>query len=104
LAAKTISYAAAKTTYYQALRAAAPELTNIASGKEPRSPEVDQLAKAFPVDGGKQEKVADEATVALLTKLPFNSDIEKAKAALSQALSVEDKFQHDFNGVNFTVQ
>ena len=41
LAAKTISYAAAKTTYYQALRAAAPELTNIASGKEPRSPEVD---------------------------------------------------------------
>ena len=62
------------------------------------------MAKAFPVDGGKQEKVADEATVALLTKLPFNSDIEKAKAALSQALSVEDKFQHDFNGVNFTVQ
>jgi hypothetical protein len=33
LAEKTISYAAAKTAYYEALRAAAPELTEIATGK-----------------------------------------------------------------------
>ena len=104
LAAKTISYAAFKTTYYDALRAAAPELTDIANGKEPRPPEVDQFAQVLSVDGGKQEKVADEATVALLTKLPFNSDIEKAKAALNQALAVEDQFHHDFNGVNLSGQ
>jgi hypothetical protein len=104
LAAKTISYAAAKTTFYETWRVAAPELIDIANGKEPRPPEIDQFAQAFSVDGEKQEKVADEATVAFLTKLPFNSDIEKAKAALNQALSVEDKFHHDFNGVNFTVR
>jgi hypothetical protein len=46
--------------------------------------------------------VADEATVALLTKLPRNSDIEKAKAVFDQAQSVEEQFRHDFNGVDFT--
>jgi hypothetical protein len=104
LAEKTILYAAAKTAYYQALRVAAPELTDIAAGKKPRPPEVDQFAQAFSVAGEKQEKVADEATVALLTKLPFNSDIEKAKAAFDQAQSVEEQFHHDFAGVDFTVR
>jgi hypothetical protein len=104
LAAKTILYARAKTTYYQALRAAAPELTDIATGKKPRPPEVDQFAQAFLVAGEKQEAVADEATVVLLRKLSGNSDIEKAKAALSQALSVQEQFNHDFAGVDFTVR
>jgi hypothetical protein len=71
---------------------------HIATGKKPRSPEVDQFAQSFSVAGEKQEKVADEATVALLSKLPFNSDIEKAKAAFAQAQSVEEKFHHDFKG------
>jgi hypothetical protein len=57
LAAKTISYAAAKTIYYEALRAAAPELMDIATGKKPRSPEVDQFAQSFSLAGEKQEKV-----------------------------------------------
>jgi hypothetical protein len=47
-------------------------------------PEVDQFAQAFSVAGEKREKVPDEATVALLTKLPFNSDLEKAKAAIGR--------------------
>jgi hypothetical protein len=103
-AEKTISYAAAKTAYYQALRAAVPELTDIATRKKPRPPEVDQFAQAFSVAGEKQEMVADQATAALLTKLPFNSDIEKAKAAFAQAQSVEPRFHHDFDGVDFTVR
>ena len=102
LAEKTILYATAKTTYYEALRAAAPELTDIATGKKPRPPEVDQFAQAFSVAGEKQESVADQATAALLNRLLFNSDIEKAKAAFSQSLSVEEQFNHDFAGVDFT--
>jgi hypothetical protein len=104
LAEKTILYAAAKTAYYQALRAAVPELTDIATGKKPRPPEVDQFAQAFSVAGEKQEAVADEATVALLRKLSGNSDIEKAKAAFGQAQTVEEQFRHDFNGVDFTIR
>jgi hypothetical protein len=102
LAEKTVSYAAAKTAYYHALRAAAPELTDIATGKESRPPQVDQFAQAFSVANEKQETVADRATAALLTKLPFNSDVEKAKAAFAQAQSVEERFHHDFDGVDFT--
>ena len=79
-------------------------MTDIATGKKPRPPEVDQFAQAFSVAGEKQEKVADEATAGLLTKLPFNSDLEKAKAAFNQAQSVEERFNHDFAGVDFTVR
>ena len=104
LAEKTISYSAAKTAYYEALRSAAPELTAIATGKKPRPPEVDRFVQSFGVAGEKQEKVVDEATAILLRKLPLDSDIQKAKAAFDQAQSVEEKFQRDFNGVNFTNQ
>jgi hypothetical protein len=92
----------AKTAYYEALRPAAPELTDIASGKKPRPPEVEQFAQAFSVVGEKQEKVVDEATAVLFRKLPLNSDIQKAKAAFDQAQSVEEKFLYDFTGVDFT--
>jgi len=38
----------------------------------------------------------------LLGKLPLDSDIQKAKAAFDQAQSVEERFQRDFSGVDFT--
>jgi creatinine amidohydrolase/Fe(II)-dependent formamide hydrolase-like protein len=104
LAEKTISYAAAKTAYYEALRAAAPELMAIATGKKPRPPEVDRFAQSFGLAGEKQEKVVDEANAVLLGKLPLDSDIQKAKAAFDQARSVEEGFQRDFTGVDFTNQ
>jgi hypothetical protein len=56
LAEKTILYAAAKTAYYEALRAAMPELTDIATAKKPRPPEVDRFFQSFSVAGGKQER------------------------------------------------
>jgi hypothetical protein len=102
LAEKTISYAAAKTAYYEALRTAAPELTAIATGKKPRPPEVDLFAQSLGVAGEKQERVVDEATAVLLSKLPLDSDIQRAKAAFDQAQAVEEGFQRDFNGVDFT--
>jgi hypothetical protein len=60
------------------------------------------LHKRFRLLAKSKKKVADEATAALLSKLPFNSDLEKATAALDQALSVEEKFNHDFAAVDFT--
>jgi hypothetical protein len=77
-------------------------LTDIATGKKPRPPEVDRFAQSFSAAGEKQEKVVDEATVVLLRKLPLDSDIEKAKAAFDEAQSVEEKFHHDFDGVDLT--
>jgi hypothetical protein len=77
-------------------------LTDIATGKKPRTPEVDRFAQSFSAAGEKQEKVADEATAVFLRKLPLDSDIEKAKAAFDQAQAVEEKVYCDFDGVDFT--
>jgi hypothetical protein len=101
LAEKTISYAKAKTLYYEALRAATPELIDIATGKKPRSPEVDRFAESFSGAGENQEHAADEATAYLLKQLSFDPDVEKAKAKFDQAQSVEAKFHRDFDGVDF---
>ncbi len=44
----------------------------------------------------------DEATAVLLSKLPLDSDIQKAKTAFDQAQAVEDGFQRDFDKVDLT--
>ena len=59
----TMTYAKAKTDYFNALRNAAPELMAIATGKEPRPPKLDRFAEAFSVAGEQQENLADEETL-----------------------------------------
>jgi len=48
--------------------------------------------------------VTDEATAALLSKLPLDSDIQKAKTAFDQAQAVEEQFLSDFDGIDFSVR
>jgi hypothetical protein len=76
-AEKTVSYARAKTAYFNALRDAVPELMAIATGKEARSPEVDRFAESFSVAGEKQKKAADDGTAVLLKQLSFDPDVLK---------------------------
>ena len=99
--AKTIVYADAKAAYFNALRDAAPELMNIATGREVRPPELDTIAEVFAVAGEKLETVADEETIALLKLFGGNPDIEKARAEFECAQKVEEKFHRDFDGVDF---
>jgi hypothetical protein len=84
------------------LRAEAPELLKIATGKEARPPELDTFAAAFAVAGENQEKAADEETLVLLKRFSRNPAIEKAKAEFDRAQKVEEKFHHDFDGADFT--
>lgn len=104
LAEKTVSYAVAKTAYYQTLRAAAPELMDIATGKEPRPPELDQFARAFSIAGEKQERAADQETTVLLQRLSFDPDIERARAEFDRGQAVEERFHKDFDGVDFSAR
>ena len=53
LAEKTIDYAEAKESYFNALRAEMPELIKIATGGESRPAELDTFAAAFAVAGEK---------------------------------------------------
>jgi hypothetical protein len=97
-AEKTVAYAKAKAAYFNALRAAMPELENIATGKEPRPRELDQFASNFSVAGEKHEQAAVEATLFFLKQLSFDPDIEKARAEFERAQKVEEKFHKDSMG------
>ena len=66
LVEKTVSYAKAKTAYFNALRAEIPEMTDIATGRQPRPSDLDKFPAAFSVAGEKQEKAADKETLILL--------------------------------------
>jgi hypothetical protein len=104
LAEKTVLYAKAKTAYYDALRSQMPEMTDIATGRQPRPSDLDKFPKAFSVAGEKQERVADEETSILLQRFSDTPDVEKAKAEFERAQEVEERFLHDFEGVDFTMR
>jgi hypothetical protein len=104
LVEKTVSYAKAKTAYFNALRAEMPEMTDIATGRQPRPSDLDKFPATFTVAGEKQEKTADEETLALLQRFSGKPGIEKAKADFGRAQEVEERFHHDFDGVDFTMR
>jgi hypothetical protein len=102
-AEKTVAYAEAKTAYFTALREAMPELINTATRRKLRPLQLDNFIAAFAVAGEKQEKAVDEKTVTLLERLSGNADVEKARAEFERAQKVEETFQKDFDGIDFTI-
>jgi hypothetical protein len=65
---------------------------------------LDKFPTAFSVAGEKQEKAADEETLILLRRFSGNFDVEKARAEFGKAQEVEERFHHDFDGVDFTMR
>ena len=104
LVEKTVAYAKAKTAYYNALRAEMPEMIDIAMGRQPRPSDLDKFPAAFSVAGEKLERVTDEETSILLQRFPGNPDVERARAEFERAQEVEERFLHDFEGVDFTMR
>ena len=80
------------------------EMTDIATGRQPRPPDLDKFPAAFSVVGEKQEKAADEETLVLLQRFSGNRGVEKARAEFEMAQEVEERFLHDFDGVDFTMR
>jgi hypothetical protein len=104
LVEKTVSYEKAKTAYYDALRAEMPEMTDIATGRQPRPSELDKFPAAFTVVGEKKENAADEETSILLQRFSGNPGVEKARAEFERAQEVEERFLDDFDGVDFSMR
>jgi hypothetical protein len=65
---------------------------------------LDKFPTAFSTAGEKQEKTADEETSILLERFSDNPGVNKAKAEFERAQEVEERFHHDFDGVDFTVR
>jgi hypothetical protein len=66
-----------------------PELTNIATGREPRPQEVDKFRDAFRVSGEIQEIAADKETAALLERFSGDPEVQKAAAEFDHAQKLE---------------
>jgi hypothetical protein len=101
-AEKTVAYADAKISYYNALRAAMPELTNIATGREPRPPQVDKFREAFQLAGEIREIAAEKETAALLQRFSDDPEVKKAASEFDHAQKLEETFLKDFEGQDFT--
>jgi hypothetical protein len=63
---------------------------------------VDKFRDAFQPAGEIQEIAADKETAALLQRYEADSNVQKAAAQFDQAQKVEERFLHDFDGVDFT--
>jgi hypothetical protein len=100
---KTIEYAKAKTAYCQALRAAMPELIDIATGRQARPLELDKIATVFSLAGERQETIADRGTLFLLERFSGNPGVEKPRVEFERAQEIEEIFHKDFDGLNFTL-
>jgi hypothetical protein len=65
LAASILKYAKAKERYYVTLRKSVPTLIDMATGKTPKTPEVDKISEIFSGDGETQERRLEAATVSI---------------------------------------
>ena len=68
LAASTLKYAKAKERYFVELRKSVPALIDMATGKAPKTQNVDRMQEIFSGYGEAQEKQLEAATVS-----PFQS-------------------------------
>jgi hypothetical protein len=66
--ASTLKYAKAKERYFVELRKSVPTLIDMATGKAPKTPEIDRLMKIFFLLRPNSRKGIGRATVSLLTR------------------------------------
>jgi tetratricopeptide (TPR) repeat protein len=102
IAKRTIDYATAKAAYFEALRAEAPEIVNIVTGKDEKPLELDTFAAAFAIASQEEKKTADQETLVLLKRYLNHPEIQKAMAEFERAQKAEESFYKDFLGLDFT--
>jgi hypothetical protein len=93
---------AAKTIEYQPCGKAVPELMNVAMGRRPRPPKVNQFAAAF---RGRWRKTGDGCgprDAGLLKRFSRDPGVAKARLEFERAQRVEERFHKDFDALNFT--
>ena len=100
-AKQTLAYSSAKIAYYNALRAAMPELMAIATSRQQRPPEADKLARAFRLAGESRETAVDDATSDLLEHFQDEPEIQKARVEFACAQEAAEQFHRDFDGQDF---
>ena len=102
LAASTLKYAKAKEGYFVVLRKSIPTLIDMATGKTPKTPEVDKIREIFSGYGETQGKQIEAATVSMLKRRDQDAEVLKAEIEFYRVQKVEDQFHRDFDGLDST--
>jgi len=102
LAASTLKYAKAKERYFVELRKSIPTLIDMATGKTPKTPEVDKIREIFSGYGETQGKQIEAATVSMLKQRDQDAEVSKAEIEFYRVQKVEDQFHRDFDGLDST--
>ena len=102
LAASTLKYAKAKERYFVELRKSLPALIDMATGKAPKTPEVDKLREIFSGYGEAQQKQLEAATVSMLKQRDGDAEVSKAEIEFNRGQKIEEQFHQDFDGLDST--
>ena len=102
LAESTLKYAKAKERYFVELRKSVPTLIDMATGKAPKTPEIDKLREIFSGYGEVQEKRLEAATVSMLKQHEGDAEVSKAEIEFYRGQKLEDQFHKDFDGLDST--
>jgi hypothetical protein len=102
LAASTLKYAKAKERYFVELRKSIPTLIDMATGKTPKTPEVDKIWEIFSGYGETQGKQIEAATISMLKQRDQDAEVSKAEIEFYRVQKVEDQFHRDFDGLDST--
>ena len=102
LAASTLKYAKTKERYFVVLRKSVPFLIDMATGKTPKTPEVDKIREIFSGYGETQERQLEAATVSMLKQRDQDAEVSKAEIEFYRIQKVEQQFHKDFNELDST--
>jgi hypothetical protein len=102
LAASTLKYAKAKERYFVELRKSVPTLIDMATGKAPKTPDLDKIRKIFSGYGEAQEKQLEAATASMLKQRDGDAEVSKAEIEFNRVQKVEGQFHKDFDGLDST--
>jgi hypothetical protein len=91
LAQSTLKYARAKERYFVELRKSVPMLIDMATGKAPKTRDVDRIREIFSGYGEAQGKQLEAATVSMLKQLDGDAEVSKAEIEFYRVQRVVDR-------------
>ncbi|MFY9989261.1 MAG: hypothetical protein WAK31_31195 [Chthoniobacterales bacterium] len=97
-----LKYAKAKERYFVALRKSVPTLIDVATGKTPKTPELDRLLEIFSGYVETQERQLEATTVSMLKQRDQDAEVSKAEAEFYRVQKIEDQFHREFDGLDST--
>jgi hypothetical protein len=74
----------------------------MATGKAPKTPDLDKIRKIFSGYGEAQEKQLEAATVSMLKQRDGDAEVSKAEIEFNRVQKVEGQFHKDFDGLDST--